>query len=260
MSMVRATNVASAASASDSGRTGVSNDPPGLVFDRRAEPAGGRVLALGQAVDLVVEQQHLDVHVAAQGVDEVVAADREAVAVAGDDPHLQVGVGQPQAGGEGRCAAVDGVEAVGVHVVGEAAGAADPGDERHLLARHADGGERLLHLGEDRVVPAAGAPADLLVGLEVFGLERRESGCRGHMYCGLVVGCAWHPVARRRPASPFDARPGVSLQHLLDRRLDLGHQERLALDLVQALGRGEVLRPQQPATAARCSVPAPGSS
>ena len=33
MSMVRATNVASAASASDRGRTGVSNEPPGLVFD-----------------------------------------------------------------------------------------------------------------------------------------------------------------------------------------------------------------------------------
>ena len=54
---------------------------------------GRRVLALGQAVDLVVEQQDGDVHVAAQGVDQVVAADRQRVAVAGDDPDVEVRAG-----------------------------------------------------------------------------------------------------------------------------------------------------------------------
>ena len=47
----------------------------------------------------------------------------------------------------------------------------------------------------------------------------------------------------------------ASLQHLLDRRLDLADQERLALHLVQPLGRDQVLRPQQPGRAARRSVP-----
>ena len=262
MSMVRATNVASAARASDSGRTGVSNDPPGLVFDRRAEPAGGRILALRQAVDFVVEQQNLDVHVPPQGVDQVVAADREAVAVAGDDPHLQVGVGEPQAGGERRGAAVDGVEAVGVHVVREAAGAADARDERHLLAWHADRGERLLHLGEDRVVPATGAPADLLVGLEVVGFESRESGRCGHVMSviGYEVQCVIRSPARgfvrdARFTPGGAAANGRSLQHLLDRRLDLGDQERLALDLAQRLGGGQIFRPQAASRAARRSVP-----
>ena len=40
---------------------------------------GGRVLALGQPVDLVVEEQQLDRDVAAQGVDQVVALDRKSV-------------------------------------------------------------------------------------------------------------------------------------------------------------------------------------
>src|SRR5438876_1223388 len=46
-----------------------------------AELAGRRVLPLRQAVDPVVEQQDLDVEVAAHGVDQVVAADAQAVAV-----------------------------------------------------------------------------------------------------------------------------------------------------------------------------------
>ena len=58
---------------------------------RRARPlaarARRRVLALRQPVDLVVEEQDGDVHVAPQRVDEVVTADRQRVAVAGHDPH-----------------------------------------------------------------------------------------------------------------------------------------------------------------------------
>ena len=52
-----------------------------------ADLRGRRVLALGQAVDAVVEEQDVDVDVAAQHVDQVVAADARAVAVAGDHPH-----------------------------------------------------------------------------------------------------------------------------------------------------------------------------
>ena len=70
--------------------------------------------------------------------------------------------------GDGRGAAVDAVDAVGVHVVGKAAGAADAGDEDEVLARDAQRRQHLLHLGQDRVVAAAGAPADVLVGLEVL--------------------------------------------------------------------------------------------
>src|SRR5205085_1884277 len=49
------------------------------------ELARRRVLALRQPVDAVVEEDDLEVDVAPEGVDEVVAADREAVAVARDD-------------------------------------------------------------------------------------------------------------------------------------------------------------------------------
>ncbi len=133
----RATKVASAPRARESGLNGRSTEPVGRRLGLLAQLRGRRVLALGQAVDAVVEQQDLEPDVAAQHVDQVVAADRQRVAVAGGDPHLEVGPRQLEAGGHRRRAAVDGVEAVGVHVVREAAGAADAGDDHELLARDA---------------------------------------------------------------------------------------------------------------------------
>jgi hypothetical protein len=69
------------------------------VFDRAlgvegldlADLRGRRVLALREAVDPVVEEQDLEVDVAAQRVDQVVAADGEAIAVTRDDPHVSSG-------------------------------------------------------------------------------------------------------------------------------------------------------------------------
>jgi len=49
--------------------------------------AGRRILALRQPVDLIVEQDDLQVHVAAECVDQVIAADRQRVPIAGHDPH-----------------------------------------------------------------------------------------------------------------------------------------------------------------------------
>src|SRR5439155_20378463 len=68
--------------------------------------------------------------------------------------------------------AVDRVHPVGLHVVREARGAADTGDEDDLLAREAELGHERLDGGEDGVVAAARTPAHLLVGLEVLRRER----------------------------------------------------------------------------------------
>ena len=61
-----------------------------------------------------------------------------------------------------------------LHVVGEAGGAADPGDEDDPLAREPELGHEALDDVEDRVVPAARAPANLLIGLEVLGRQLDE--------------------------------------------------------------------------------------
>ena len=140
-----------------------------------AHLARRRVLALGEAVDLVVEHEDLHVHVAAQRVDEVVAADREHVAVAADHPHVEVGTGERDTGRDRRRAAVDRVNAVGVHVVRQARRAADARHEHEVFGLDAGLGQHELDGGEDAVVTAARAPANFLVRLEVLArqLHRR---------------------------------------------------------------------------------------
>src|SRR3954452_3665883 len=158
-------------------------------IDRRVHGAGrrrlgdladlrrGGVLALGQPVDAVVEHQQLEVDVAPQDVDQVVAADRHEVAVAAHHPHRQVGTGGREAGRDGRRPPVDRVHAVGVEVVGEPGRAADAGDADDVLALQPELGQERLHRGEDRVVTATRAPSDLLVG-GVLLLRRLLAGER----------------------------------------------------------------------------------
>ena len=102
-----------------------------------ADLARRRVLALGEAVDLVVEHQDLEVHVAAQRVDEVVATDRQHVAVATDDPHVEVGSRQRDTRCDRGRAPVDAVHAVRVHVVRQPRRAADARHEHEVLGPHA---------------------------------------------------------------------------------------------------------------------------
>ena len=213
--------------------------PEGRGLGDLPQLARGRVLPLGEPVDLVVEEQDRDVDVAAQGMDEVVAADRQRVAVTGDDPHVQVGASHGQARGDGRRAPVDRVHPVGVHVVREAGCAADARHEGHVLAANAELGHEQLDGGEDRVVAAARAPADLLVAHPVLAGGHRDQvghdaasedvedgrlelaggeGHAAHLGDGRGVDEELRPhESRELPEVHLgDEHPGVAPQHLAE--------------------------------------------
>ncbi len=103
----------------------------------------------------------------------MIAADGKSVTVTGGDPDFEVGTDGFDAGGNGGRAAMNGVEAERVHVIGETAGAAYAGDDNKIFTLDAEFRKNGLHGGEDGVVAAAGTPADFLVSLEVFFGERR---------------------------------------------------------------------------------------
>ena len=218
-------------------RVGAERSGLGLL----AEFGSRRILALGEAVDAVIEHQHLDAHVAAQHVNGVIAADGKRVAVAGGDPDFEFGMRELDSRGHGRRAPVNGVKAEGVHVIGEAAGAADSGNHHELFARDAQLGENGLHGGKNGVVAAARAPANFLVGLKIL------LGQNGH--CVSVVIRFWLPC----PAS-FERD---SAQYFLDLGFELGHLERLALNLVVAFRVHQILGAQHHARAGPCSSPGP---
>src|SRR3546814_17313873 len=61
--------------------------------------------------------------------------------------------------------------AIGRHVIGEPAGAADAAHEHRLRRVGPDFGHGALHRLQDRIVATAGAPAHFLVGSEISGGE-----------------------------------------------------------------------------------------
>ncbi len=92
-----------------------------------------------------------------------ITADGETVAVAGNLPYGQLGIGGLDAGGDGGRTSMDGAHSVSVHVVVWKAGtAADSGDHGCLVRRHAKLGHCLVEHIEDGVVAAAGTPAGVL--------------------------------------------------------------------------------------------------
>ena len=175
---------------------------------------GRRGLLLRQAVDVIVVQQHGHVHVVADRVEPVRGADAATVAVAGVDEDVQIGTGELDALGDRQRTAVNAVEAVGAHVMRQAARAADSRDEDGLLRLEALVTAQALDGGKDGVVAAALAPAwhATLVVLECVVL--REEALQAER--GGTHGRVSSRAMRRRITSQIVpgliGRPRTSLQ------------------------------------------------
>ena len=91
-------------------------------------------------------------------MDQVIAADRRSVAVAGDDDHVHLRLGHLDAGGKGDGTAVGGMQCVIVHVSCRAGGAADSADDGNPFLGKAHVIDGLADVPHQNAVAAAGAP------------------------------------------------------------------------------------------------------
>ena len=192
VSIARATKVASAPIATrDRVERLVDRAHRRRLRESLPERARRRVLALRQPVDLVVEEQDLEVHVAAQRVDQVVAADRERVAVAGHDPDREVGPRRARARSRsparGRGSSASRTSACST---GSARRSRCPETKTIRSRGMPSSGMKLCTRREDRVVAAARAPAHLLVGLEVLRRELSARPCRSSVLARHSRSCA----------------------------------------------------------------------
>ena len=137
-----------------------------------AELRGRRILPFGQTINLVVEKDDVDVDIAPDGVDEMVASDSQGIAVTAGLPYGKPGIGHLYACRNCCCPSVDAVEAVGIHIVGQTRRAAYTRNHHIALLVVVQG---LTHLGESPlksrehcVVAATGAPPHLLIALEIL--------------------------------------------------------------------------------------------
>ena len=98
----------------------------------------------------------------------MVAADGKPIAITSDDPNTEFRVGDLQSCGQSGCAAMDAVNPIRVHVVGETAGTTNARDEDDILFGNAQQRHRLLNLGQNAIIATTWTPAHGLVGYEIF--------------------------------------------------------------------------------------------
>ncbi len=91
----------------------------------RIRGGGGRHLPAGHAIDGIVQHENGHVDIATGGMNKVIAADTDAVSVAGKYDHIESGVGDLESGGGCNGASMQGVHDIGINEYRRPAGTAD---------------------------------------------------------------------------------------------------------------------------------------
>src|ERR1700730_18194239 len=102
-----------------SGIDGPFDAAEGCTLRLHADTTGRRDLAGSQPVDLVVHCDIEQIHIAPQGVNEMIAANAETVAVAAGNHDDEVMIGELDARCNGQGAAVQRMHAIGIDIAGK---------------------------------------------------------------------------------------------------------------------------------------------
>src|SRR3954471_6072124 len=78
-----------------------------------------RILALREAIDLVIKKKNIQVEIPAKQMDHVVTANAQTITVACYDPYAQVWSRCFQSACDSRRASMNGVHAIHIHIIGE---------------------------------------------------------------------------------------------------------------------------------------------
>ena len=143
--------------------SGWSAEPIGVDLATLPSLRGRRVLALRQTVNPIVEEHDFELNIPAQCVDEMIATNAQPVAVTRDQPDMQVGSGDLESGCNRRCPTMNGMKAIGIHVVRETTRTADPRNENRFFFWNAELREDFLDLSQNGIIPTARTPTDVLV-------------------------------------------------------------------------------------------------
>jgi hypothetical protein len=107
-------------------------------------------------------------------MDEMIASDSQTVAIAGHLPDGQLRMACLHARSNRTTAAVDGIETVGVEIVGHTAGTADTGNDCHLVGRDTYLRHGFLECHADSVVAATRTETYILIGLKFTKVHNNE--------------------------------------------------------------------------------------
>jgi hypothetical protein len=93
-------------------------------------------LSFGEPVDAVVKEHDLHIHIASQDMQQVITTNTESIAIPRDHPYHEIGPAGLEPCGNGGRTSVNGMEAICMHIVWEAARTPDARDKDNFLPWH----------------------------------------------------------------------------------------------------------------------------
>src|SRR5215510_3225290 len=116
---------------------GMIGDTQGSRFDPLLSEFRGRgILSFVKPVDAVVKEHDLHIHIAPQDMQQVIAPNTESITITRDHPYHEIGPARLEPCGNGGRTAMNGVEAICMHIVWEAAGTPNARDKDYFLPWH----------------------------------------------------------------------------------------------------------------------------
>jgi len=82
------------------------------------------------------------------------------------------------------------VHAIGIHIIGKAAAAADARYDNDIFARYPELGHHFLHLRQDGIVTTSGTPADFLIRGEIL-CGKRSGRWSGGNHLNLKIAASY---------------------------------------------------------------------
>jgi len=142
-----------------------------LALEPERRTGGG--LPLGQAIDGIIEQEVIDIHIPPRDVRQMSSADAQSITVASHGEDSQFGPGKLDAGGNRECPAMYRVKPIGTGKKRVAAGAPDAGHHDDLVVREFQTLNGRIQAMVNPEIAAPRAP-----GGEILGSDGKNPGIR----------------------------------------------------------------------------------
>jgi hypothetical protein len=139
------------------------------------DPRGGGSLAFGKGIKFVIMDYHRNIWIAAQRMDEMVAAFTVTVAFSGDDDGCQSRIGHMDAQGSREGSSVQSIKKITVEIVRQFGGLPDSGNEATLMGLFSQCRQRRLEGVQDSEIRASGTPLDRNIVLVVVDFHHRSA-------------------------------------------------------------------------------------
>ena len=137
-------------------------------FSFRTQFRGWRILSFRQPVNLIIEHQSGNINITANSMNKMVTTNSQSITVTGNLKNIQFRISTLGSGCDSSSPAMNRMETISIHVIGETGRTSDSGNNCPRFFRVPQFSHGFLYGVNDTMVTATRTPTNLLVALKIF--------------------------------------------------------------------------------------------